>query len=198
MPNMNIIRFDAAKLKFLNSRRSIMGFRYRSCRTTRPMRLTAAITESVRMKREPDIVQTNARAPHSSDIRRILYQAQDQKRRQDPNRQINVEDPPPRVVKGNPPTQDRANRRRQHGRNSVQREGHAALLRRKRVGQNRLGHRLKSATTRSLEGAEHDQHPEAWGGTAQHRTECEEQDTEDKETLAAEADRQPSADRQDN
>ena len=45
-------------------------------------------------------------------------------------------------------------------------KGHAPFLRRKRVGKKSLGHRLESPATGSLDGAEHDQHPQTWGGAA--------------------------------
>ena len=57
------------------------------------------------------------------------------------------------------------------GGDSVEREGQAALLRRKRVGQNGLRHRLKSAAARALNHAEQDQHRQAGRDAAQQRAE---------------------------
>ena len=75
----------------------------------------------------------------------------------DSDGKIDVEDPAPGVVVGDPSSQRWTDRWRHDRGDSVKREGQAALLRREGIGQNGLGHRLESAAAHSLDDAENNQ-----------------------------------------
>ena len=119
------------------------------------------------------------------DPRRIVDQAGDQNEGQDAHRNIDEEDPPPREVVGDPAAERGADGRREHGDQSVEREGLAALVRLEGIGHDGLRHGLHAAAARALQtrnissiGSE---------GAAPHRklATVKIDDAEDEEILAA-------------
>src|SRR5581483_7255559 len=82
------------------------------------------------------------------------------------DRNIDEEDPAPGEVVGDPAAERGTNRGSEHGDQSIEREGLAALMRLKRVGHNGLGHRLHAAAARSLDDAKEQQHGQRGRGAA--------------------------------
>ena len=83
---------------------------------------------------------------------------------------IDVENPAPGIVEGDPAAEGGPDGGRHDRGDAVEREGQAALLRRKSVGQNGLRHGLQPAAARALQHAEEQQHPETGRSAAQQRT----------------------------
>ena len=82
--------------------------------------------------------------------------------RDDADRDVEEEDPAPGVVVDDPAADGGAEHGRDDDGHAVNREGHAALLRREGVGEDGLLAGLEAAAGRALQDAEEDQHAEAW------------------------------------
>src|SRR5258708_19012810 len=130
-------------------------------------------------------------------LRRILQQPAGQNQRNNPNRNIDEENPPPAPVVRDPSAQRRPNRRRRHNRHAVQRERRCPLRRRERVHQNRLLHGRQSSAAYSLQNAEKDQHPQARRKSAKQRTDRKQRHANHVVTLPSENPAQPRRKRQD-
>ena len=89
------------------------------------------------------------------------------------------------------------NRGSQNHGHAVNRERHAALLRRKRVGEDRLLARLEPAAADSLKYPEEDQRAETGSKSAQERADGKKRHARHIEALAAHHRRKPTAHRQD-
>ena len=152
-------------------------------------------THRQRQQRDADVIDTHTGSPARAEIRRILHHPEHQKQRQQTDGKIDVEDPAPGVIVGQPSAQRRANRGRHDGGDSVEREGQPALLGREGVRQNGLRHRLKPAAAGALNHAEQNQHRQAGSDAAEQRGDGEQEDAQQEEPLAAKCRRQPSADR---
>ena len=209
---MNIIRLATAKLKLLNMRTSIIGDcltplpedqRNQADRRDRYQRDDEVRTEPIVFLAlvEQNLKRSDRRAPEARcrcsrrerrrpwralEIRRILDHPHHQKQGQHADRQIDVEDPAPGVVVGDPAAQRGTDGRRHDRGDAVERERQPALLRRERVGENGLRHRLQPAAARALQNAEQDQHRQAGRGSAQQRAEREQEDAQQEEALAPE------------
>ncbi len=97
-----------------------------------------------------------------------------------------------------PPAERGADGGRHHGGDSVEGEGHAALLGRERVGQNRLSHGLEPAAAESLDDAEQNQQSQTWGDAAEQRADGEQQEAKQEKSFPSEDARQPPADGKNN
>src|SRR5690242_2496351 len=87
---------------------------------------------------------------------RLDQQPLNQEQGRDADRHIDEEDPVPGHVVGDPASDGGTDRRRNDHRNAIERKSLRTLLRRKRVGQDRLLARHHAATAESLENAEED------------------------------------------
>src|SRR5262245_47007014 len=100
---------------------------------------------------DPYVVHSYAtRLSGSDQVRGILDQAKDEKKRQQPDGEIDEEDPAPRKVVGNPSAQDGPYGGRDDGGDAVKGKRQPAFLRRKRVGQDGLSQRLQAAPSQAL------------------------------------------------
>src|ERR1700683_3289685 len=121
----------------------------------------------------------------------------DQEYRQNSYRQGNGKNPEPGIVISDPTAQCRSDGGRHDRCDSVERKREAPLLRRERIGEDRLGHGLESAATGTLNNAEEEQHAQAAGAAAENRSHCKYANADDEETFSAEQAGQPTAYRED-
>ena len=152
--------------------------------------------ETDRDQREAQEVDRTRSLARVAQVRRIRDHARREQQRHDADRDVDEEDPAPRVVVGDEAAQRWSDRRRQHHRHAVDRERHPALRGRKRVGHDRLLAGRKAAARRPLQHAEEDQQRQRRCQAAQQRAGGEPGDAGHVEPLAADAAREPSADRQ--
>src|SRR5439155_13816178 len=142
---------------------------------------------------EADVVD---RAPgRARDVRRILDEGAYHQRRQDADREVDVEDPAPRVVVGDPAPERWPDDRRDDHADPVDTHRDAPLPRREALEQHRLRDRLEGTSADALDDARHDQHAEALGRTAEDRGRGEDADTHEQEPRAAEESAEPAAGR---
>src|SRR6185369_17686345 len=113
-----------------------------------------------------------------------------------PDREVDVENPAPAHVVGDPPPESRTYDRTEHGANPEDGHRHAALVRRKRFHQDRLADRDQGAPRGSLENPEEYQCRQIGRGAAEERGQREQHDAGHQEALAAEHARQPAGHRQ--
>src|SRR5512139_2022287 len=97
----------------------------------------------------------------------------------------------PGPVVCNPPSQQRANDRAEHGADAEDRHGHAVLLGWKRFEKNGLGDRLKGAASQALKDSEKNKALEVPGRTAHERAKGEQRDGKDKVAFSAKEPAQP-------
>src|SRR5579872_1878902 len=91
----------------------------------------------------------------------VLYELVGEIERRGGNGNLYEKNPTPRIIVRNPSAQHGADRGREHRRNPVERKSESALLRRKAVIQDRLGHGLESPAANSLDGSAEKQHGQA-------------------------------------
>ena len=91
-------------------------------------------------------------------VRRIEDEQLRHDERRDADRNVDVEDPAPAVVVGQPAAEHRPENRRDDDAEAPEAHRLAAILRRERLEQHRLRQRLQRAAGRALHDAEHDQH----------------------------------------
>ena len=119
-----------------------------------------------RQQSEADVVQFPEIGTICFDPGRILDQAADQKEREYADGQIDVEDPSPGVVVGDPTADRRPEGWRKHCHKTVEREGLATLLFFEGIRHDGLRHRLEAATSDALKYTRNEQDRERWGDTA--------------------------------
>ena len=122
-----------------------------------------------------------------------LHQCQ----REHADRHVDEEDPVPGEIVGEPAADRRPDRGRHDDRDTVDREGLGALLRRKRVGQDGLLARHHAAAAQALQDAEEDQERQAGRQPAQQRAHGEQRHAQHVEALASDHAQEPAADRHD-
>ena len=113
-----------------------------------------------------------------------------------PTGDVDEEDPAPVEVLDEVAAERRPQHRRHDGGDGGHREGGAALGGREGVEDDGLLVRLQPAAEEALEGAEHDELPEALRDAAQEREDREHDQADDEVALAADRVRQPARDRQ--
>lgn len=119
-----------------------------------------------------------------------------EQQRQQADRNVEEEHPPPREAVGNPPTQRRTDGRRRHDSHTVECESRPQLCGRKRVDQDRLCHRRQAAAANSLQHPAEDQHAETGRETAKQRGRSKQGDAQHVVAFAPEDAAQPGAHRQ--
>src|SRR5215467_1855434 len=124
--------------------------------------------------------------PGALHVRRVAYQQRGQQQRENADRNVDVKNPAPGKIVGDPAAEPGADGRRDDHRNAIHGEGHAALFERKGVVQDGLLARLQSAAAHSLQNAEQDQHAEARSEPAEKAAHREKSDAGHVKALAAE------------
>src|SRR4029077_5703867 len=127
---------------------------------------------------------------------RVLDQTRGQQQRQDPDRNVDEENPAPGVVVGNPPAEGGSNRGPHHHRNSVYGKSHSTFGGREGIRENGLLTRLQTAAADSLQNPENNEGGKVGRKTAQKGTHGEQGDAAHIKALAAHNRRQPPAERQ--
>ena len=150
-----------------------------------------------RHQAEPDVIDFRFRKLLALHEGRVLDQARGQDQGKNADGNIQEEDPAPGEVVGDPAAQSGADGRRQHHREAIDREGHAAFCGRKRIRQDGLFAGLQAAAPRALQYAEQNQHAQVRRQPAQERTDGEDGHAAHVETLASNDGRNPAAQRQD-
>ena len=117
--------------------------------------------------------------------------------RQQPDRDVDPEHPPPGIVVGDPAAERRADHGRDQRGQAEQRHRHALPLDREGIQQHALARRLQAAAGKPLQHAEQDQLPEPRGHAAQPRGQGEHGDGQQEIVAAAKMRDQPAGDRQD-
>src|SRR5882724_9105143 len=95
------------------------------------------------------------------DVRRILDEGVGHENGEDPDGYVDVKDPAPRIVIGNPTAKCRSDNRGDHDTETKYCHGRAALLSRKTLHQNSLRYRLESTAPSTLGNSRDDQHAQA-------------------------------------
>ena len=131
------------------------------------------------------------------DVGRVEDEHPRHDERRDPDRNVDVEDPSPAVVVGQPAAQHRSENRRDDDPEPPEAHRLAAILGREGFEQHRLRQRLHRAAGRALQTAEHDQHRQVRREAAQKRRDGESGDREHDEALAPEPAGEPAGHRQD-
>ena len=150
---------------------------------TEPVVLLALVQQNLqgadakRQQSDADVIEFDAGSFEPAQVGRVFDEAKHQSQREHADRQIDEENPAPGIVEGDPPAQGRSDGGRHDGRDAIQRERQAAFLRRKRVRQNGLRHRLQPASARALHDAEEQKQPEARRHSAKQRTHGEDGET---------------------
>ena len=151
---------------------------------------------SDRQQPEADVVQFPEIGTIGFDPGWILDQAADQKEGEYADGQIDVEDPSPRVVVGDPTADRRSEGWRKHGDETIEREGLASFPWFERIRHDGLRHRLEAATSDALKDTCKEQDRECRRDTAKKACSGEDGDAKQKEILAADDTRRPCANRQ--
>ena len=170
-----------AKFRLSSSRKSMIGLSRRSSQTTvaiQPRTPVASATanegapepifdlaaveryfETGRRKRHEsntDAIDTQlAIGPHAGPLGfkggRIVHQPAAQEQRQQPDRNVDEEDPAPAVVVGEPAPQHGSDRRRSHDHDRIQSKRGRAFCRGKCIDQNGLRNRGQTAASEALQ-----------------------------------------------
>ena len=131
------------------------------------------------------------------DVGRIEDVSLRHQHRGDAHRNVDVEDPAPRVAVGEPAAEHRAEDRRHHDAEPPEAHRLAALVGRERLEQHRLRQRLQRAAGEALDDAEHHQRRQAPGEAAEEGRDGEAAHRHQQQPLAAEEVGEPAGHRQD-
>ena len=118
---------------------------------------------------EAPVVDALAALANFGEIRRVFDHAVGEVEREDADGDVEEEDPAPGVVVDDPAADGGAENGRGDDGDAIDGEGHAALLRRKGVGEDGLLAGLQAAAGRALQHAEEDEHGQAWREAAEQR-----------------------------
>src|SRR5262249_36769560 len=125
-------------------------------------------------------------------VRRIADEKVRQNQRNDSDRDVDVENPAPGIIVGNPAAEPWTDCGRDDDSDSVDSESHTALFERERVVKDGLLARLQSAAAGALQNAEEHQHSQIGGQAAQKRADSKKSNANHVKTLAAYQAREPS------
>src|SRR5262249_52379654 len=118
----------------------------------------------------PDVIDAESfRDLAPLHVSRIANEKRGQDQGKDPDGNVDVKNPAPGEIVGNPSAKPGTDSRRDHDGYPVDCERHAALFQRERVVKNGLLAWLQTATTHALQNAEQDKHAEARSQAAQER-----------------------------
>ena len=139
-----------------------------------------------------DAPQIDASGFVLADVLRIAHEGVHHEQREDANRKIEVEDPAPGVVVGDPAAEGGAEDGREDDAEAEGGHGGAVPTGREGLQQNRLGQRLQASAGEPLQHAEEDQPLQRGGHTAEQRGEGKPSHARHQHAAAPEAVRQPS------
>ena len=142
---------------------------------------------------QPPVINRDALA---LEIVRVVHPEPREKHRDDADRDVDVEHPPPGPVVRQPAAEHRPQNGRDDNAEAPEAHGLAALMRRKGFEQHGLRQRLHDAAGQALHDSEDDQHRQVRRHAAQGRREREGRDREDEQAFSAEERGQPSRHRQ--
>jgi hypothetical protein len=146
---------------------------------------------------EAPIVDALTTLADFGEVRRVFDEPVRKIERDDADGDVEKEDPAPGVVVDDPATDGGAKDGSGDHCDSVDRECHAAFLRREGVREDGLLAGLQASTSRALQNTEEDEHAESGREAAEQRCDGEEEDAAHVEPLAADAVGDPAADGQD-
>ena len=149
-------------------------------------------------KREADVVECEEIFLIGLGVGRIFNEPLREKEGQDADGNIDIEDPVPRVVVGNPSAERWADGGRENCDQSIERESEAALRRLERIRHDGLRHWLQAATAEALEDAKEQKQSEGGSNAAKKRTDGKNDNAEHEEILAADDAGGPSTHGKDN
>ena len=152
--------------------------------------------QAQRHQAEANVIDFGFRKLLALHVGRVLDEARGQYQGKNADGNIQQKDPAPGEVVGDPAAEGGADRRRQHDREAIHGEGHAAFGGGKSVGQNGLLAGLQAAAARALQDAKENQHAQVRRQSAQERTDGEDGHAAHVETLAPNDGRNPAAQRQ--
>ena len=144
-----------------------------------------------------DAPQVDATGLVLADVVRIVHEGADHHHGDHADRQVEVEDPAPGIVVGDPAAERGAEDGREDDAQSKGRHGRAVLLGWKRLQQDGLRQGLQSSAGEALQDAEEDQRFQAGGHAAQQRGHSESDDAREQHVATSEAVGQPSRHGQD-
>src|SRR6266404_5846426 len=147
-------------------------------------------------KRKSDEVEAREPLLKCGYVWWIFDKLKDEYECQNTNRNVDVENPAPGVVVGDPASQRWTNGRSADGRDPIQRKGQHSLRRRKRIAQDCLRHRLQASSERALQDPKQEKKPKAGCDSAQKRTDCEKHNAGQKKALPPKESNQPATCRQ--
>ena len=147
-------------------------------------------------ERQPHKV--DARRPAMPHVRRILHEHLHQRYREDPDRQVDVEHPSPRVIVGDPPAQRRPDDRRDHHTHAENRHRHAAFGRLETFQKHRLADGLHRPAAKALNDPRHDQERQRRRRSACDGGQREDHDAPQQQPLPSQQAAQPACGRDDN
>src|SRR6516165_5103469 len=152
-------------------------------------------TEAERDEAEANVVDFRFAQFTALEIGRVLDEARSEQERENPNWNVDEENPAPAVVVGNPSAQSRADRGSHDDRNTIDCERHAAFGGWKGVRQNGLFTGLEAAPACTLQNTKDNQQRQVRRESAEERTDGEKEDAAHVETLPPDDGRKPSAQR---
>src|ERR1700758_4220655 len=134
---------------------------------------------------QSDVVDVSFSQLAALEVRRILNQPRGQQDGQNPDRNIDEENPPPAEIVGDPTPESRTDRGRGNDRHSINRKRHTSFGWRKSIGQYGLFARLQSTTANSLKNPANDQNSQIGCETAHKGTDREKRPAAHVEVLPA-------------
>ena len=147
-------------------------------------------------RQEADAPQINAAGLVLADVMRVAHEGADHHHRERAHRQVEVEDPAPGVVVGDPAAERGPEDGREDDAQPKCRHRRAVPLGRESLQQDGLRQRLQSAAGEALQHAEEDEPFQAGGHSAEQRGQGEAGDAGQQNPAAPEAVRQPARHRQ--
>ena len=145
---------------------------------------------------EADIIHIEQAGAIGLDPRGIFDEAGDEKEGENADGDVDVEDPAPGEVVGDPAAEGGPDGGGEDGDEAVEGKGLAALLGRKGVSHDGLSHGLEAAAAGSLKDAEEQKHGQREGRAAEEAGDGEDDDAEDEEVAASEDTGGPSTERE--
>ena len=132
-------------------------------------------------------------------LERLDHEDLDEDGRDDPDGDVDVEDPAPRQVVGEEPAKERSDDRREREHRRIERRDLGPLLHREEVGGDRLRHRDQAAGTEALQAPERDELRHRLRVAGEHRADEEDEHPGEEDALAPEhvGEASPQRDRRD-
>ncbi len=150
------------------------------------------LQEAEAERQKSDAPQVDSAELGFAKVRWVDDEVADHQQRENPHRQIDVEDPAPGVVVGDPAAQRRPQDGRDDNAQAECRHRRAMLFGRESFQQHRLRQRLQASTAEALQHAKEDQRLQAGRHTAEQRTDGEAGNAQHQHAPPPKAHGQPS------